>query len=262
MRPGREPDRADQIGQRIHLPASTGVLRVHRVVRGQHRHQTARPRQTQALEDEVVVHRLPRRIVHRVVQGDVAERDVPDRGVEVSFGQPGVRERLTTDSGARIQAAADRRGERVQLDPSHLRAVGGQTDERAQPRPRLQHLPAGEAQAAQRLPHLTDNQRIGVVRVDRGARRRIPLRLIQQATELSPLACPLGLGVVKDLGQRTPRRPPSQHPLLTDPRQTALVGQRPHHVDGGDVRPEPRLRTRRRQVVLRGRHKPQPDHRR
>ena len=71
MCPGGEPDRAHEVSAHRHLAARAGVLRVHRVLRREHRDHPAGPGEPQALEDEMVVHRQPRRIVHRVVQGHV-----------------------------------------------------------------------------------------------------------------------------------------------------------------------------------------------
>lgn len=71
MCPGGEPDRAHEVSEHRHLAARAGVLRVHRVLRREHRDHPAGPGEPQALEDEMVVHRQPRRIVHRVVQGHV-----------------------------------------------------------------------------------------------------------------------------------------------------------------------------------------------
>ena len=71
MRPGGEPDRAHEVGEHRDLPARAGVLRIHRVLRRQYGDHPARPDEPKGFEDEVVVHRLPGRVVHRVVQAHI-----------------------------------------------------------------------------------------------------------------------------------------------------------------------------------------------
>ena len=181
MRPGGESDRAHEVGEHRHLPARAGVLRIHRVLRRQYGDHPAGSGEPQALENEVIVHRLPGRVVHRVVQAHVGERHVPDRRVERPLGQSGVGERLAAHLGVRVQGAADRRGHRVEFHPGHARLLGGHAEERAQPGAGFQHPAAVEAERGHGPPHLPHDQRVGVVRVDRRARSGIPLFRGEQA---------------------------------------------------------------------------------
>ena len=87
----------------------------------EHRHQPAGPGQRQRLQDEVVVDRVPARVVLRVVQPHVGERHVPDRQIEVTVGQARVGERLAAHAGVRIQRLREPGGRGIQLHPGHLR---------------------------------------------------------------------------------------------------------------------------------------------
>ena len=124
-----QPDRGDQLGERSHLPAGGWVGRVQRPMRGQDRDDPARPGQLQRFDDEVVVQAMAAGVVHRVVQRDLAERDVADGQVDRAGRQPGVSEGLGADVGAGVEQLRDRRGGRVQLHPDQL--GGGR---RGQPR--------------------------------------------------------------------------------------------------------------------------------
>jgi len=250
VRPGRQPDRADEIRQGVHLASRAGVLRVHRVVRGQHRHESTRSGQPEGLEDEVVVHALAGAVVHRVVQDHMREGHVPDHGIEILLGQTRVGERLGPDRRIRVQAAADRGRQWVEFHAGQLGTLRGQADERAGTGAGLQHRTAGEAERRHRPPHLPGDQRIGVVGVEGRASRRIPFRVGQQAAQVAALTPPIDLGGVEHVGDRTPTRPAGQHPLLIGGGRTALVGEHPDQPDRSHVRLEPGLRPGRGKVVL------------
>jgi hypothetical protein len=212
-----QPDRGDQLGQRGDLAAGRGIGRVHRPVRTQHRDHTAGPGQLQRLDDEVVVHAVPGRVVHLVVQHRLGERHVADAQIEEVGGQPGVGERLRPDLGVRIQRGGDRRGGRVELHTDQPpRGVRRQAQERAGSAAGFEHPPGagGEAGLGEHLPHHGRQGGVGVVRVERGAGRGLPTLLVEQLPQLGPFGGELRPGGVEHRGHRAPPGPARQDRLL------------------------------------------------
>ncbi|WP_225735695.1 hypothetical protein [Gulosibacter chungangensis] len=94
------------------------------------------------------------------------------------------------------------------------------------------------------------------MRVDRRAGRCVPLIRAEQVAQLVALAVPLRLGVVEDLGDRTPRRPAGQCLPFISGGGPLLLGQRADDLDRGEVGAEPRFCSGRGEVVLRRRDEP------
>ena len=200
----------------------------------------------------MVVHRVPARVVPRIVQGVPGEGDVAHRRVEDPTGHPGVRERLRADRGVRIEGLGDRRGDRVQLHPGHLRPLRGQPDEGAGTGAGLQHPPALETQGSEGAPDLAGDRRVGVVGVDdRPARGRV-LGLIQQLVQLRPVGLVLGTGLVEDFRDpgRTPGPPAGQRGALSIGSGPLLGLESAQHAQRGEVGPEACLGSRGGQLVL------------
>lgn len=244
----REPHGAHQVAQGLHLTTGRRIRSVKRVPRRDDGHQAARTSRGQALDDEVVVDRVIARVVERIMQADVTERHVPDDGVDATRN-PGVRERLRPDVGVRVQPRRNPGSGRVQLDADHGRPVRRRADERAGTAARLEDDSPVEPELLQRRPHLTGDLRRRVVRVDRGPTGRTIRRVVQQRPQLRVLRRPARMGVVEDLRDSSPTRPPGQHLALVDRRGAVLDVELLHEPDRVNVGPIPGLRPRRRQVL-------------
>ena len=88
VRAAGQPHSADQVSQGADLAPGGRVRCVERIPAAQQHREAARPRQRQALDDEVVVDRVARSVVLRVIQLTFAERHVADRQVEAPARQP------------------------------------------------------------------------------------------------------------------------------------------------------------------------------
>nr|WP_238993053.1 hypothetical protein [Jiangella aurantiaca] len=253
VRPGRQPDRGDQVSQGVHLPPRGRVLSVQGEMTGQQGDEPARAGEGEGLDDEVVVQRVGAGVVTRVVQADITERDVPDDGVEVPVREAGSGERLRPHLRTRIQRGRDRGADRVQLHPGHTRRGGSQADEPARAAARLQHLPAGEPEAGQQVPHRLHVGRIGVVGVDRRAARRRVRRVAEHRPQVLALGLPPGILLVEQLRHRTPARPARQHATFGVAGRACLPLEPLQHGDRVEVHPHPRPDARRREIVLPGR---------
>ena len=238
------------------------VTRVECVVAGQHRHQAAGAGQLHRLGQEMVVHHVVVRVVQRVMEPDISKRHVPDHRVEVPARQAGLGKRLGTNPRRWIQQGGDGGGGRVELDAHHRHRLRGGPDEHPRPTARLQRPPPSwGAELDQRVPDRAGILHMRVVRVDRGAARRIVGGRVQQLPQhLAPLRM-IGAGLVEDLRQalRPPRPPPGQHLLLPWRRRPALGLHPAQDPDRGHVGIEPGHRPRRRQTFLPP--NPKPHHR-
>jgi len=112
-------------------PPGRRVLGVHRVPAGEHGDRAPGFGQRKGLEDEMVVHHVPRLVVHRVGESHVREGHVADDGVVGAGRGPGGGEGLRDHRGLRVQVPGDGGGHRVQFHPGHPGTLGSQPDERA-----------------------------------------------------------------------------------------------------------------------------------
>jgi hypothetical protein len=257
VRAGRQTDRADQLALLRHLHTgglAAPAMAVHRQRRRHDRDQAATTGQVQGLEDEMVVDRVATLVVHQVGHLVPAEWHIADRRIEGAVGGAGVTERLVPDLGVRVEGLRDARGDRVDLDTGHVRAVGRVADEVADAGSGLQHTAGVEPEVGQGRPHLLHDLRVGVVRVQRVRARVGPLGIGQQLTQ--PLRERLELRIrlrLEDLGDRTPPGVPGEFLLLGPGRGTVLVLEAAQDLDGGDVRLGPVDRARRNESLPVGR---------
>jgi len=111
-------------------------------------------------------------VVAAVGQGERAERDVADRQVETALAGPGVGEGLVDDVGVGVERGRDLGGDRFELHAGELGAAGGEADEVSRSASWFQDPSAGEAELLDAAPDGLDEAGVGVVRVQRVARRR------------------------------------------------------------------------------------------
>ncbi len=213
-RPSGQSDRADQVGPFGHGLTSRICLGVQGESTGDDRDEAARSGEIETFHDEVVVDRMATGVVVRIVEGQLAEGDVPDHKVDGDGREPGLCEGLGADVGLGVEGRGDGSGHRVELDPGYGTAPGGEADEVAGPTPRLQHSSGGEPEVGDYGPHCFDHFCRGVVRVDGGAPRRVELPIGEEHGELCPGGRESGVGVVEYFGDRTPARPPGEGGLL------------------------------------------------
>jgi hypothetical protein len=162
----REPDGGHQVTQGGDPATGLGIAGVHRVPAGDESDHAAGPGEFEALDDEVVVHgQPPARVVSRVGQLCLAERDVPHRSVEVHRRDTSVGERLRPDIRVGVQVRGDHGGDRVAFDAGHHHAVGCQADEVTRPAPWLQHVAHDESKLGERIPDQLGVAGMGVVGV-------------------------------------------------------------------------------------------------
>jgi hypothetical protein len=180
------PTRSAKLG---HLPSRRRVAGVEGVARGQDRDQAAGAGEPQALDDEVVVHRMAAGVASWVVQDDAAEGDVADDQVEVVGGEARALEALAADAGRGVQELGDRCRGGVELDAGDLEPQPRrrQADEVPGATPWLEHAAAGEAQLTDRVPQERRHLARGVVGVDGGAGRCQPALLPEELAQLLAL---------------------------------------------------------------------------
>ncbi len=249
---GREAHGADQVGQRLHLPAGGRVAGVEGVARGEHRHQPAGAGEVKALDDEVVVQAEPGPVVAGVVRGDLGEGDVADDQVEAALGRREGLEAALVDLGpCSVEVAGHGCGGAVGLHADELAALGGEAEKVARPAPRLQHPASAEAEPPHQLPDGGDNLGGGVVGVQgRPPGLRPGVVVAQEAPGGGPVAGVAVVGLVEDLGQAAPARPPGQHGLFVGCRRPALVAEAVEDLEDGEVGGQLGCLARRGQVGL------------
>ena len=176
------------------------------------------------------------RVVDRVVQLHVRERDVADNGVDALPTQLRVDERLRADVGVRVERVRDRRGRRVQLDADHRRCGRGQADEGTGAHAGFENSAAVEAEPFETRPDLANVRRVSEVRVDRRHRRGFVSPLAEQLFQYRALRRPVLLPQVEHLRHCTPRPVPRQHGLLRSRRRSVLGGECVSEANRLDVR--------------------------
>ena len=206
VRPLGQAQGEHQVPELGQFAPGSRVLRVERVPGREQGDHPSRPDEVQALEQEMVVDRVAARVVDRVAEGEPAEGDVAHRRVEISLGDPGVREALGQDGGTGVQRPADARRGRVQLHPGHLRPCRGAADERPRAASRLQYPPALEAELFKARPDRFHVGPVGVVRVQR-----------------VPGGCPV-LVLAQERVQSRPGLGETLVTLVEDPRDGAPAG--------------------------------------
>jgi hypothetical protein len=156
MRPDGRRTAPRRIRVAAHLTAGGGVAGVEGVVAGEDSDDPARAGRAQRLQDEVVVQGVPVGIVDRVMQHEVREGDVADRGVEEPVRDLRVREGLRVDRRVRVQQLGDPCGRLVELNARELIARRGESDERAAARSGLEHSTGLQPETCHRVPHGVD----------------------------------------------------------------------------------------------------------
>jgi hypothetical protein len=171
-----------------------------------------------------------------VVQTHVGERHVADRQVKVPVGQARRGERLGADRGVRVQRPRDLRRRRVEFNPGQLHPLGRHAEEDPRATPGLEHSAAAEAEINDRLPDRGGHLRVGVVRVDRRAPRRVIPPLAGERAQLLAHPSPLSALLIEQLRHRPPARPGRQHELLLPVGGPALAlehAQQPQRLQVG-----------------------------
>lgn len=208
--------------------------------------------QIQALQDEMVVYRVPGGIVAVVVERDLGEWHVSHCEVEPAGREACALKAFGPNVGVGVERGGDAGGGGVELDADDFEreALWSEADEVARPASRLEHLPAAKSETDDRTPHRGHDLGGCVMRIDSGSSGRVPCRLIKETPQLGTHVRPLCVAVVEDSRKRPPSRPPSQQRLL---RHTGLVAfgvQVGQHPERSQVRLRLGLRPGRRQVAL------------
>jgi hypothetical protein len=215
-------------------------------------------------DEEVVVDGVALRIVDRVVQDIVAERDVADRGVELAVAESAGLEALGPYLRGRVQVGGDRGGDRVDLDSDEpggvADRVGDQADEVTGPRAGLEHPTAGEPEPVQGVPAGGGDAGVGVVGVEGGRGGGAPLGVGEQRPQLvadpGVVSGRGGVPLVEHGGQRPPAGPAGENLLLAGGGVPVLLSQGAQRAQGGQVGLGLRLLPCRGQVVLPARPEP------
>ena len=233
---GRQADTANEVAEFGDLLAG---LRPHGVAGergGDDRDVAAGLGQGEGLADEVVVDAQPVRVVPVVVDLDVAERDVADRGGERVVRGEVPLEAVVADLLIRVQPVRNLRGHGVEFDADHADPVGGVSDEVAGTAARFDDPRLlGQPGLDQRVPHHLRQGGVGVVGVDGGAAGGRVLAVGEQVPQLGPRRIELVLLLVEHLPRATPARPAGQDLLLVDRGGAVLPVEGLHHPDRSDV---------------------------
>jgi hypothetical protein len=187
-----QPDSSEQVGLLVHgLPGRT-VLGIEGVGRRDHPDDPTGFDQVQGFQDEVIVHRVPVRVVPGIVQHVLPKGDVANHDVEVPVRYGGIGEGLRADGRVRVDGLADRCCDRVQLDAGHLSALGRRANECPGPGAWFQYPPRFEAKIIHGLPHRLSDPRIGVMGIQHRPLSRPILILGELLTELFAFCLELG----------------------------------------------------------------------
>ncbi len=175
------------------------------------------------------------RVPHRIV----AERHVADHGVEHPGAERAGAERLVVHLSVRVEQLRDRGRHRVELDAGHARAVRRPADEVARAGAGFEHVAAGEPEVLHRRPHLVDERRVGVVRVQHVAPGVAPLRRAQErGLKLLPLRGVLRVVRPEHTLERAPPGPAGEDSLLRRGRGPVLRLHLPQRAERRHVRAE------------------------
>ena len=236
----RQPDRAQQLRTLRDVFAHLRGLLIHRVAGGDKGDHAARTHLVDGLGEEVVVNGKTELIVSPVVdlivaKGHVADGEVeevtPVRGFKAGDG----------DVGLGIKLLSDAPGDAVQLhavQAAGLHSFRQHAEEIAHAHGRLQNVAAGEAHLRDSIVHRPDDDRAGVVCVERRGTRGFVFLRREHGGKLPVFIRPCRLIGVKGICQTAPPHIAREDLLFLRRCCTFLGFYLLERSDGGKVAPE------------------------
>ena len=217
------------------------VLLVERATGRYEQQQAAGTDFLQRRRKEVIVNDKVPFVETRVVGFVVAEGDVRDRHVIKPIGEFGFLERLMPDVRIRIKQLRQPRRHRINLDAGDLRTsvhrLRHQPDEMTEATGGFQNASVLETKALQRCIHRADEDRGGVVRVERGGASGLQFFWRQQCLKLFPLGFPFLVRFIEHLRQSAPADVTNQNSPFIVGGSSTVGFTSFEQLDGGEIVP-------------------------
>ena len=248
-----QPDRAQQLRTLRDISAHLRGLLIHRVAGGDKGNHAARAHLVDGLGKKVIMNGKTELIVSPVVDLIVAKGHIADGEVEEVAPVRRFKAR-DGDVGLGIKLLCDAPCDTVQLyavQATGLHSFRQHSEEISNAHRRLQNVAAGEAHLRDSIVHRPNDDRAGVVCVERRGARRLVFLRCEYGGKLPVFICPRRLVGVKGICQTAPAHIAREHLLLLRRCCTSFSFNLLERSDGGKVVAILGLRTALAEMIIR-----------